>query len=46
VGGRWPEGYRKMLLDYAENGLPELEENDQRFLREIIIKQVNDLADL
>jgi len=38
------ESYRQKLIEYAGEGgaLAELEENDQRFLREIVTKQVND----
>jgi len=39
-----PEGYRQMLLDYEKEGMNKLDDNDQRFLRRIVTKQVNDIA--
>ena len=43
----WNEGgaatYREMLLAYEKGVLNELDENDQRFLRAIVTRQVNDL---
>jgi hypothetical protein len=33
-----------MLIDYEKEGMSKLDDNDQRFLRRIVTRQVNDIA--